>query len=294
MAKSLGQIHTVNDTVTGIYTVNQKYNIDIPGKLTEQLQRMVRAGTFHKLVGMNITCKPSGPGGLGDGCQIRGRIRYFVPTRGRCAAFRGAFKSMADQMKMQGITMRDNEMYDFRAPLNEFSALNTFPNQATLDGSTGLCLTNSASPGASIFAVHNSNVTPFGTTSADVYSSGFDTLLQGATGTDFVLNDTMPFTGNEQVANDDYEEIPFNVSYEVATANAAASTVDFQFRPDPALYIAVLCGQLQVVIDEVNFTGPTSPGSASLYIATQVAGWKSIMGDPDKKSRRRKSSKKKE
>ena len=290
MAKSLGQIHAVNDVVgplTG--AAGEKYNIDLPGSLTEQLQRMVRAGTFHKLVGMDITCQPTGPAGTGDGCQIRGRIRYFVPTKGRCAAFRGAFKSMADQMKMQGITMRDNEMYDFKAPLNEFTTLNTFKNQATLDGTTGLCLTNSANPGASIFGVHNSNVAPFGSSNPDLFSSGFDTLLQGSTGTDFVLNDAIPFTGNELVANDDYEEIPFNVAYEVATANASASTVDFQYRPDPALYIAILCGQIQIVIDEVNFTGPTAPGSCELLVSTQVAGWKSIMGNPDKSNGHRRS-----
>jgi hypothetical protein len=88
------------------------------------------------------------------------------------------------------------------------------------------------------------------------------------------------------VAHDSYEEIPFNVAFEPATATSGASTVDFQFRPDPALYVAVMCGQLQVVIDDINFTGPSgAAGSCQLNIATQVSGWKSIMGNPDKKRR---------
>jgi len=59
MAKSLGQIHTVN-TVENFTAVNQKQNIDLPGQLTEQLNRMVRAGTFHKVVGIDMTVNPVG------------------------------------------------------------------------------------------------------------------------------------------------------------------------------------------------------------------------------------------
>ena len=292
MPKSLGQIHTVNSSISGLIAPGNKFNIDLPGQLTEQLQRMVRAGTFHKLVGMDISVRPTSTGSAVDGVQVHGTIRYFLPTRGRCAAFRGAFKSMADQMKMQGITMRDNEMYDFRAPLNEFTALNTFPNQATLDGTTGLCLTNTANPGASIFGVHNNGVAPYGVKNvADIYSEGFDTLLQGSTGTDFVLNDTLPYTGNELIANDDYEEITFVCSWDPASAGATSQSVSFQFRPDPALYIAVFCGQMQVVFDDVVYVG-AAPGSLELNITTQVAGWKSIMGDPDKKPRRSRRKKK--
>jgi len=283
MAKSLGQIHNVNDSMV-VTAVNNLYNIDLPGSLTEQLQRMVRAGTFHKLVGMDININPSGFGPT-QGAQISGRIRYYVPTRGRCEAFRGAFKSMTEIMKTQGISMRDNVMYDFRAPLNEFTALNTFNNQATLDGSTGLALDNTASPGASIFGVHNANVTPFATTRPDIFSPGFDTVLPSG-GTDFVLNDTLPYTGNHMVAHETYEEIPFSLAYEPSTAGSSAETVMFNFRPDPALYIAVLCGQMQVVIDEVNLVGGAT--SATLKISTQVSGWKSIMGNPDKKRRSKK------
>ena len=296
MAKSLGQIHTVNSTMTGVLAPGNKFNIDIPGQLTEQLQRMVRAGTFHKLVGMDITVRPTSIGSATNGVQVHGTVRYYLPTRGRCSAYREAFRAMAEQMKTQGLQMRDNPMYDFRAPLNDDATINTFPNQATLDGLAGLAL-NHSTASASIFGVHNENQQPQYTgTAGDLFNGGFKTLLQNpATGTDFVLNDTVPFTGNENFASLEYESIPFVCTWEPASAGASSETVSFQFRPDPALYIAVLCGQMQIELDDIVYVG-VAPGSLELNVSTQISGWKSIMGDPDKKSRRsrRKSSKKKE
>ena len=284
MAKSLGQIHSVN-VRTSFNTANQKYNIDLPGQLSAQLNRMVRAGTFHKVVGIDIGVDPILFGNSG---QISGRFRYFAPTRGRCAAFRGAFKSTAELMKTQGITMRDNELYDFKVPLNAETALNTFENQATLDGINGLALINTNTR-ASVFAVHNSGVQPGQTSpsNSDLFSEGFNTLMSSAS-TDFVLNDNVPFDYNPDFASEDYEEIPFSVVYDQGTGTVS----NFQWRPDPALYLAVMCGQFQVVVDEVD--GGAS--NVDLNIHVMVSGWKSIMGNPDKKPRRSKmrSGKKKE
>ncbi len=288
MAKSLGMIHTVNNRAGPFTGVNQRWNIDLPGELTEQLQRMVRAGTFHKLVGVDMTAEFTNSAGTpGQAGSISGHLRYFAPTRGRCEAFRGAFRSMAEVMKSQGVAMRDNAMYDFRAPLNNDATINTFLNRATLDGTTGLGLTHSTT-GASIFGVHNEGVQPVSTTAAgDVFTSGFDTILQGAGGTDFVLNDALPFTGNHEVASEVYEEIPFTLGYVPAAAGQGGSFTKFEFRPDPALYVAIMCGQLQIVIDNIDL-GPGTPNIV-LEVNAQVAGWKSIMGSPDKK----RSSKKK-
>jgi len=291
MAKSLGQIHTVN-TVQTFSAVNQKQNIDLPGQLTEQLNRMVRAGTFHKVVGIDMTVNPTAVS-PGFGGQISGRIRYFAPTRGRCAAFRHAFKATAEQMKTQGVSMRDNKLYDFRALLNDQGVLNTVPNISTLDGVTALGLRSSVA-GASIFGVYNSGIQPV-TTGGDLFTAGFDTLLQGSGGTDFVLNDAQPYTGNPLSASLEYEEIPFACAYEPSTVGSSAETVTFQWRPDPALYLAVLCGQFQIVIDEINLVGGAT--GLALNVNTMVSGWKSIMGNPDKKPRRRSkkmSGKKKE
>ena len=81
------------------------------------------------------------------------------------------------------------------------------------------------------------------------------------------------------------EEIPFSVVYDPAQGTVS----NFQWRPDPALYLAVMCGQFQLVVDEVTLVGGAS--NLNLNINVMVSGWKSIMGNPDKKPRR--SSKKK-
>ena len=173
MAKSLGQIHTVNysQAIANTGAPQNAINVDLPGQLSEQLQTIIRAGTYHKCVGIDMTLDTVG---IVGGGQITGYIRYYAPTKGRCEAFRGAFKAMKEQMKTQGVNTSTNPLYDFRAPLNEFTHLSgTFPNRATLDGTNGLALNNSAVPGASIFAVHNRNVQPTFTGAAgDMFQPG--------------------------------------------------------------------------------------------------------------------------
>jgi len=179
--------------------------------------------------------------------------------------------------------MRDNKLYDFRATLNDQVTLNTVPNVSTLDGTTPLGLRSSVA-GASIFRVYNSGIQPV-TTGVTLFTAEFHTLLQGSSGTDFVLNDAQPYTGNPLSASLEYEEIPFACAYEPSTPGSSAETVTFQWRPDPALYLAILCGQFQIVIDELNLIGGTT--GLVLNVNTMVSGWKSIMGSPDKKPRRR-------
>ncbi len=290
MAKELGQIHTVNYTqAVGTGGPFNAINVDLPGQLTEQLQTIIRAGTYHKVVGIDMSLDTVGTTGGG---QVTGRIRYYAPTKGRCEAFRGAFRAMKEQMKIQGVETRTNPMYDFRAPLNHLAHLNgAFPNQATLDGSNGLALYHSTNGGLSIFDVHNQNVRPQYTgTNTDLYNEGFDTLLQTAAGTntDFVLNDAIAFTGNRDSASTEYEEIPFMLSWTPDTTDLA---IGFNWRPDPALYLAVLCGQMSVVVEEVNIDGGDPTVEVNLNVAVMVSGWKSIMGDPSKRKRRSSSRK---
>ncbi len=290
MPKSLGQIHIANfsDTIASGTAPGRHTNIDLPGKLTQQLQEMVRAGTYHKVTGIDMSLATTGP--IGGG-QLTGHIRYYAPTRGRCEAFKGAFKAMADVMDLQGIKMRDNKLYDFRAPLNEhIDAANTFANQATLDGTNGVVLFDEAGglAGRSIFDVHNQSQQPqYEGSAGDLFTPGFDTILQDlASGTDFVLNDTAVWSGNTGVASTTYETIPFELTW---TPDSTDLVANFQWRPDPALYVAVLCGQMQIYIEEIN-VDEGAPG-LDLSIAVHVAGWKSIMGNPDRKRRksRRKS-----
>ncbi len=290
-AKELGQIHVVNYRTSipdGTTFPSNAVNVDLPGQLSEQLQTIVRAGTYHKVVGIDMTLDTIGTTGGG---QITGRIRYFSPTRGRCAAFRAAFEAMKEQMSNQGVTTRTNPLYDFRAPLNDLPHLNDpFPNRATLDGREGLALYHSNVAGASIFSVHNESVQPQYTgTAGELFPTGFDTLLANedeGNATDFVLNDAIPFTGNRMVADRTYEEIPFMLTW---TPDSTDFAVNWNWRPDPALFLAVLCGQMSIVIEEMELDGSNTSGLV-LNTAVMVSGWKSIMGDPSKK--RSKSKKK--
>ncbi len=287
-SKELGQIHTVNKNFelsnqpAAVGTELRAGHIDLPGELTSQLQRMVRAGNMFKVCGIDMTMD------LGNVPNrdhvVSGYLRYFAPTRGRCAAFRGAFKAMAEQMNNQGINMRDNDLYDFRVPL---TSTNSYPNCATLDGTNGLALVNSVTPTASVFGVHNSGVRPTYTdTASNLYSEGFSTLLSAA-GTDFVLNDEAPYTGNHAEASESFETIPFQLKFSSNLAQNGIAT--FQWRPDPALYLAVLCGQFEVILNMNDDSEATLfLPFTTLNISVMVSGWKSIMGNPDKKRRSKK------
>ncbi len=292
-AKELGQIHTVNyrqAIADGTTFPANIINCDLPGQLTEQLQTMVRAGTYHKVVGIDMTLDTRGTTGGG---QITGRIRYYAPTKGRCEAFRSAFRAMKQQMKNQGVNTSTNPLYDFRAPLNDFvHASGAFPNRATLDGRTGLALNNTSDAGASIFGVHNTTVRPQYTDADNLlFPDGFDTLLANlddGNATDFVLNDTVPFTGNRNAASIEYEEIPFMLTW---TPDSTDFAVNWNWRPDPALFLAILCGQMSIIVEEMELDGGNDQG-LNLNVAVMVSGWKSIMGDPSKKrSKSRKKSK---
>ena len=286
MAKSLGQIHNVQETSTvALANIGQAIRrIDLPGLLSEQLQHMVRAGNMFKLCGVDIGIQPNVTN-PGDGASITGYLRYYSPTRGRCAAFRHAFKATAEMMEAQGIAMRNNHLYDFRPALTDNPGLqNVMKNQATLDGTNGLAL-NSGVPGASVFGVYNKSIQPtaLNTPVGDLFDEGFDTIIAaGAAKTDFVLNESSPYEGNPDLADLTYSEIPFQVSY-----GDGNTTLAFQFRPDPALYVAVLAGQLEMVVDDLELRGGAT--SALVTVSCMVAGWKSVMGNPDKK---KKSSKK--
>ena len=295
MAKELGQIHQVNFGRNGIdQTLNNTLvmELDLPGALSTQLQRMVRQGNFFKVVGIDVSIGPlTAPPAPGQTGHMTGYLRYFTPTRGRCAAYRHAFKAMAEQMENQGIPMRENKLYDFRVALSnnaQITAISPLANNATLDGVNGLALVHATNPGSSVFGVYNDSVAPVDTKPAgDIFAEGFDTLLAaGAAKTDFVLNDSALWEGNEDYAGVTVETIPFTLSY---GPNGATT---FQWRPDPALYQAVMCGLFEVFIEDADTTANLG---MEIDIAVSVAGWKSIMGDPDKKkkSSRRKSSSRK-
>jgi len=283
MAKELGQIHTCNETMTA-QNPGDVHDIDLPGLLSSQLQRMVRQGNFFKCVGIDIGLTATGAVGGG---QVSGWLRYYAPTKGRCDAYRAAFKAMKQQLKMQGLTTSTNPLYDFRCSFNDQSPAG-FPNQATLDGTNGLVLNSLSSLHHSVFGTHNYGVTPtYEGSTAGLFGEGFDTLLQNTSGrTDFVLNDAVPWTGNSDEASLEWEYIPFTLSW---TPDSTDQAVSFQWRPDPALYLAIMCGLIQVHVEEIDLD--SGAPSLELNIAVMVSGWKSIMSD--RRHSRKKSSKKK-
>lgn len=280
-SKELGMIHGVNFVHVLNPGASEVYNHDLAGQLTEQLQRMIRQGNYFKVAGIDIGLRPQ----LSEtpvSATVTGYLQYYAPTRGRCAAYRGAFKAMAEAMKVQGITMRDNAFYDFRVPINSNSSYanpTNFANAATFDGINGLTLTGSAPTG--VFAVHNESVQPIQTTAT--FSEGFGVF--GNAGNDFVLDEnTQGYQGNHMIADDELERIPFQLSLDTTASEGVDSTVTWQWRPDPALFLAVMTGQFNLVIQEAQVSGGSNVVIETMY---SVAGWKSIMGSPDKKRRSR-------
>ena len=257
-AKELGQIHTVNHN----FVFNDDSDlgqIDLSGLLTAQLQNMIRQGQYFKMVGIDMTLTDfATPGDTGG--QVSGFIDYFAPTRGRCEAYREAFAALRQAMKLQGIDMRDNKLFDFRSTFGDnamYATSQQMLNVTTLDSGNPLSLIEPAEQSSGIFAVHNSNVQPLtAVTGASTFATGYNTMGVQATATNFVLNEgDNGYYANHDYADLDYESIPFQLTY---TPGSTDVSVSFSWRPDPALYIAVMAGLLQVRIDEVELDGASA------------------------------------
>ncbi len=280
-AKELGMIHSVNFTrrVDSSNTAaGGALLLDLPGQLSEQLQRLIRQGQYFKVAGIDMGVAPVG---AATDATVTGILRYYAPTKGRCAAYRAAFKAMAEAMKVQGITMRDNHFYDFKvSPRDSSLYVNDLENCASFDGVTELTLAGAAPNG--VFDVYNSSVQPNQLTAT--FSDGFGVF--GSAGNNFVVNEGQQgYLGTDgRIAEDEFEEIPFSLSWS-NSGNSAA--MNFQWRPDPALYLAVMCGAFDIIFTEVDVVGATQ---VDLEINVMVAGWKSIMGNPDRKRRSRRTS----
>lgn len=274
-AKDLGMIHVTNFTRRVSDGDTDSTLLDIPGQLSEQLQRLIRQGQYFKIAGIDMVLH--GVGAATNGA-VSGLMRYYAPTKGRCEAYRAAFKAMAEAMKVQGISMRDNHFYDFRCTTRDSSLLtNELDNCATFDGVTELAL-NGAVP-SGVFQVHNSGVAP--TQLTEDFSEGFGVF--GNAGNNFVVNEGQQgFLGTDgMIADVEFEEIPFTVSFD---ADGTTGVQLLQWRPDPALYLAVMCGLFELTLDSVEVDGATD---LDLEINIMVAGWKSIMGNPNRRKAKR-------
>ena len=286
-SKELGMLHSVNFSQNLANGSTDTYVHDISGQLTQQLQRMVRQGNYFKIAGIDVGLSVAGTSDTTNmAATVAGKLRYYAPTRGRCAAYRDAFKAMAEAMKGQGITMRDNKFYDFRVPLRDSSNYaNTgtvFANGATFNGVDELAMNKTAPNG--VFQVHNESVQPIQTSAT--FSEGFG--LYGSAGNSWVLNPgTQGYEGNHMIADEEFEEIPFQLSADFSSTQANASTLTWQWRPDPALYLAILAGQFEMEFEDVRVEG--AGGVVEVSVTYSVAGWKSIMGNPDRKRRSRRN-----
>lgn len=282
MAKGLGQIHTVNYQLTNT-AAGDIGLIDLPGKLSEQLQHPVRMMSNFKVTGIDISP-------IGSGVQtVAGYIYYFAPTQGRVEALKQAWQAAKEMFKTKGIKYWNNLNYDFRPIWQDPStftltgALGTdFGNQASLELDGGgvpapLCLVNPIAGTKAVFATYNENVEPLqaGGLITPNFSAGFTTVA-GTTG-DLVVNEKTYLTSRVPMASEEPERIPFQFSIDTTTDEA--STV-FMWRPDPMLYLNVLCGQLLIDIEM------SSEPLADCAVAVHVAGWKSIMGTRKRQARR--------
>lgn len=289
MPKSLGQIHTLNynletTPVAGIGTTKGML-MDISQELSSQLQRNIHQAAYFKCVGVDLVLDSPETGLLtGDKGSCKGRLRYFAPTQGRCEAYRTAFRQMMTQMKQSGINPSMNKQYDFRATLRDiadYQVLNPFfhplKNLATMNGTDVIALADGPTVGSSIFETHNNGLEPQSGT--PTFSSGLTTQIGTVTPqTDFVLQEGLIQSGNPDFASLEMEEIPFVLTWDPENEQA----VSLQWRPDPALYIPLMCGQMEIVFDEILADGsPTPPlDGIEVNVAIHIAGWKSILSRP--------------
>ena len=273
-AKELGMIHNVNFTTRVTDGDTTSTLLDVSGQLSQQLQLLIRKGNYFKIAGIDMTLHGVGSA---TGGTVQGLLQYYAPTSGRCEAYRAAFKAMAEAMKVKGISMTDNKFYDFKCSTRDSSQLtNDLSNCASFGGGVELAL-NVVPDG--VFQVHNSGVQPQQATAT--FSTGFGVF--GSAGEDFVVNEGQSgFTGTDgMVADEEFEEIGFAISFD--QDGATGGNLQLQWRPDPALYLAVMTGMFELTLDNVEVSGATQ---VDIETSIMIAGWKSIMGK-QKRSKRR-------
>ena len=307
MAKSLGQIHTVNYTLEHAnHTDPQRWLIDCAGELTSQLNHMVRVGNAFKIVGIDMVITSDSPE---VGLSVLGECRYYAPTRGRVLAFRDAYQAVRRAMTLKGINPTSNINYDFRPTLTPPSNYDNgalFKNNASIQFSYSqeawvpLCIDDN--PGyQTIFDIWNAQQEPRQGLQGDpIFSTGYDIQLGGemfrttgvSTGTDivvnpdYVLNEGMYLQTATNFASDEFEFIPFALTN---SNDGETADVQLNWRPDPALYLSVLFGQFDVVVGEATASGAGNP-IYDIDMAIHIAGWKSIMSDKKRRSKKGKKS----
>ena len=210
-------------------------------------------------------------------------------------AWKAGFDAVKRAMKIQGISTARNNQYDFRVPLKSrifYNNLGDFVNVACmLNGSDDELVLGHAANGvigysnnASLFDVHNQSIVPSADATTD-FQSGFGLMFNQEDGSraDYVSNEATFWNGQKNSASLEMEEIHFQLAYD-----ADESTLTYQFRPDPALYIAVMCGLFEFELLET-----TGDAIKKLNFDFHIAGWKSLLSKPKRRTTRRKSRRRK-
>ncbi len=287
MAKELGQIHTVNFRAGPFTASGEKYLCDLSKELTQQIGHMVRNSTSHKLVGIDLTASESG--GTGP-AGISGWIRFYSPTRGRVEAYKDAYKAVMQGMKLNGVNVKGNKLYDFRVALQDrknYLNGDEFVNQAAIGGQDKigeLSLGNEdlEADNFSVFGVYNLDRQPVApTTSTPQFSAGYNILSPSGNISDFVANEGFYWDGMKDEAAQEMEMIPFQLDW-TPTSDDTAFTL--QWRPDPALYVSLMAGQFDIIIDERD-----GADEIVIDVAAHIAGWKPMLGNKRKMKKGRKS-----
>ncbi len=285
MAKELGQIHTVDYQLQNVANGDRGI-LDLPGQLSKILQHRVRAMSYFKVVGIDMAI-------VGSAGTLTGRLKYYAPTKGRVEALKQAWHATRDMLKLNGVKYWNNLNYDFRPIMTDPSNYtignaegSDFLNQASLEAVGGvpgpLCLTDGPAGYKTVFDTYNEGIQPAQSAAID-FSSGFNVIEVGTAG-DMVLNEGEYLASWVPDAQVLPEVIPWSLSVDYtddgSTTDFIAST--WNWRPDPALYLAVLTGQIEL---ECLGSSASAEGNMDLSISIMVSGWKSIMGS-DKKRRR--------
>lgn len=288
MPKSLGQIHTVEfnyETEESQTGISNAHLCDVSGKLTEQFNRQIRQMCNYKIVGIDLVAQlPEFPGFDSDRVICKGRLRYMQPTKGRCDAMRQAYQQLRVLMKTRGIDPSDNRGFDFRVlprgqsnyPSNIAFDQVALTNNTSFEGLIPLAMIDNGFPNLEVFTTYNDNVQP--TVTTQTFSSGL--AVDGVTANDFVINEGVISAGNPKFADIEMEEIPFELAYD----STARRVTQLNWRPDPALYLSVMTGQVEIVLDEITALGSGLTPGIEIDCSIHVAGWKSFVRTPTSRS----------
>lgn len=297
-------IHTVDyDMACGTAAANSfPILLDLSSELTKKTNRMQRQGQSYYIGGIDIvvqntdnTSFPSGNAGTYS--QVSGEIRYLTPTKGRCAAYKMGYDQWRQALRNAGI--KPNRFQDFRVtPLGQGNYANitnglddqSYPplvNLSTLDEVRPLACDSNVAAGYELFTTHNAQQAYNTPTAAQQHPVGLTRRIDAGGGPiDFIKDEEVLFTGWSNEATMEYSSIPF-----VASWDDQNNVYSFHWDPSPNAYLSIMCGWLEVVLEDVVTDGDSGLG-ASLFdmkLSIDILGTSKMYTS----SKKRKTSKRK-